>query len=272
MPRFMGRQQSAPFTFRVSIAGVLLEKHSTFFSLTDLIDPLESHRPTFSEKRIFSCGKMDSTSIPISLLTHLVLIRLHQFSLNGCISGTYLGYAALLSKEESIHPSSNDSGIFTPLSMDNSLLNPRLLLSEESSTEPVFWKERSDVQLILIQRIFLTLLSKSAHKGVTFIDIEFFMTLSVFRFVARLNSVVKTILSHLIHTQLVATAFPRCAWQRFFIAQYGWSRSQFTPRPTLNGPPCVHCPSLVECTPQGGITPFDCTYIESWEEQQQQEH
>lgn len=268
----MGRPRYPPFTFTVSFVGVLLEKHSSFFALADLMNPVEPNRPTFSKKRIFPCGKIDSTSIQVPLPTLLILIRLHQFSLKGCISGTYLGYATLLSKEEYIPPSSNDFGIFTPLSMDNSLLNPRLLLSEESSTGPVFWKERSGVQLILIQRIFFTLLSKSAHKGVTFVDIELFMTLSVFGFVTRLNSVIKTILSHLIHTQLVATAFPRCAWQRFFIAQYGWSQSQFTPRPTLNGPPCIHCPSLAECTPQGGITPFDCTYIKSWEEQQQQEH
>lgn len=265
MPRFMGGPQSPSSPFPESLVGVLVEKTATLSTLTDLLNPVDPRRPPFLEKKsLRSCGKVDSMYIPMPHILPRLLLRFHYVLPHDSRLGSDQGYARLIAEERGAQLTPGiDSD--RSLSAQRVIVYPQAFPDDEPSMGPFFWKEIPSPHLLLVQRIFITLLSKSEHKGVTFDDIDLFIQGSVFRFLARLNYVVKRILPHLIHTQILSPAFPWCVWQRLGFAKYGWSRPQFARSPVFKGPPCLHCPSLAECTPQGSITPFDCTYIESWE-------
>lgn len=111
--------------------------------------------------------------------------------------------------------------------------------------------------------IFLSLLKKSEHKGLSGKDIELFVSSCTFRILSKLIYVLTQLIPHLIFNRILIGFYSSCSRQnvsnlRYRLADYYFQQFNF-----FLGPPCLQCPVISECSLQGNINPFDCIYVES---------
>ena len=264
MPHFTGFALCTPFKLSETIICAISEKTCELTKLTDLCDPNGQTGPPSGvyESR---CFKLESLPRTVSLCSKVLMVYLYREKLCTFIEETSVVYSKLILCENELPDPTflyhNKTGF-----PRNSNLYPLINIAEEQDNGPFFWQDVSILSVALQKRVFLAVLGKSEHKGFTYNDIETSVKSSTLRFLSRLNYILKRIIPHLLHTQILFRLFPHCAHQSFLVQKYCLLGNYFHKVPKFQGTPCLHCPTQSECTPQSNINPFVCSYLKSWEE------
>ena len=266
MPHFTGFALCPAFKLSETIVCAISEKTCELTKLTDLYDPNGRIGPPsgIHESR---CFKLESLPRMFSLGSKVLVVYLYREKLCTFIEETSVVYSkSILSENELPDPTflyHNKPGFSR-----NSNLYPPINITEEQDNGPFFWQDVSVLSVALQKRVFLAVLGKSEHKGFSYNDIEISVKSGRLRFLSRLNYILKRIIPHLLHNQILFRLFPHCAHQSFLDQKYCLLGNYFHKVPRFHGTPCLHCPTQSECTPQGNINPFVCSYLKSWEERE----
>ena len=266
MPHFTGFALCTPVKLSETIICAISEKTSELTKLIDLYDPNGRIGPS-SGVYESGCFKLESLPRTFSLCSKVLVVYLYREKLCTFIEETSVVYSKLILCEDKL-PEPTFLYHNKPSFSRNSNLYPPKNIAEEQDNGPFFWQDVSVLSVALQKRVFLTVLGKSEHKGFTSKDMEISVKSSTLRFLSRLNYILKRIIPHLLHTQILFRLFPHCAHQSFLVQKYCLLGNYFQKAPRFRGTPCLHCPTQSECTPQGNINPFVCSYLKSWEERE----
>ena len=263
MPHFTGFASCTPFKLSETIICAISEKTYELTKLTDLHDPNGRLGPSSGvyESR---CFELESLPRTFSLCSKVLMVYLYHEELCTLIEETSVVYSKLILCENKLP---NPTFLYhnKPGFSRNSNSYPPKNIAEEQDDGPFFWQDVSVLSVALQKRVFLTILGKSEHKGFTSNDIEISVKSSTLRFLSRLNYILKRIIPHLLHTQILFRLSPHCARQSLMVQKYCLLGNYFHKVPRFQGTPCLHCPTQSECTPQSNINPFACSYLKSWE-------
>lgn len=260
MPKFKGILELTSFTLKTSILCGLLEKTCFLSELASLRDPFKHTRKCPLVK--FS-GCLHLTLLPIPLFfENKIFLHLYQFPIKDSGKSVIFVYAHFIIKNEFNQYERYIKRTTFPqhaiLSRDDP---PTIAISIRS----FFTKKSLILHLEIIKSVFLVILKKAEHKGFTGADVQHFIQSSSFRFLSRLHYIMKTEIPRWIQTKTWIQKWLHCGRKNIVYPRYCVETIYFNRTSYFDGTPCQHCPVQAECTSQGGINPFECEYLRTWE-------
>nr|UXY88375.1 putative DNA-directed RNA polymerases III, 39 kDa polypeptide [Cryptomonas curvata] len=114
---------------------------------------------------------------------------------------------------------------------------------ENENTMEFFYKEK---EICFMERELFIYISKSKHRGCDRADLNVFTNDSKL-----VSSICKRLFSRIFLSLKIKKSEYLCKF--FNLCTHSFEL-----------PPCINCPVLVECHPQGVINPFDCQHMVDW--------
>ena len=261
MPRFTNLSTSLADLLVKNAAHVLLEKNWCFSELADIYPPTVHRGDLFHRDRSLCSHRIPITiSVKFSTSVHFLQVYLPRLATS--LQEVTSVYAKLVSSEDSQGLSGLIREKTKPITSQLSLsirwsedIQPRLKSEGESGTSSVE----------VLKEVFVLVVSKAEHKGLIGKGIGRITQSSTLAVLARLNYVLKKTIPYWIYSPTWWRVGPTCGWIGTFEPRYYVHNLFFQKILQLKSGPCLHCPTQSECTPQGNINPFECIYMEVWE-------
>lgn len=255
----MGIQKNSFFPFINSVLCSLLEKNRTLDQIISLKNP---NKPITKLFKVGSPPCLNLISIPIIYSEGKVFLQVYQFETIKKFTPEFLFFSVLQKREKPFGNISNQENTF--FSRD-SIVDDIEPVIKTPSHETFFSRNDMIFQIKIIKNVLLTIMRKAEHIGVTSHDIERLIGTSTFRFLSRLQHLVKITMPHWILSQTLSPIVSRCTRKGFFLRRYPVLDFYFGKIFHTQGVPCQHCPLRSECVPQGNVNPFECLYMKFWE-------